>query len=299
VLNQTHAEKILAFAREGNKAEIEAIDVPDATKIGEFKKKILAEMDQIPQKKAAFKKQKAEAEKAAAEAKVASEKAAAEFKAKYGTDFFSAAKSLTQSTTVVKKVGWWNITHENIPVPHVDGISMDAPDVRHALMAKGKASWSKAPVAVRNAIRDFTGSYSSFINDDMVSTEGKPTSAKAKNAAKAVAEYSIDLPEGMLLRRNYNYTPEPGKQLVPGQVIYSDTIHSTSTGKAMTSRKTHMYITVGKGVKGLPAEHFSAVPSEHEVTMGAGQRYVVTKYVPVGPDGKEQIYVLALPTGGV
>jgi hypothetical protein len=298
-VNNASAEKILQLARSSDKEGIQAVDVPDGTKIGEFKKKILSEIDQIPEKKAAYKKQKAEAQAAEAKAKVEQEKAAAEFQQKYGSDFFSASKALTKSTTVTKSVGWWNITHENIPVPHVDGNSMDSPELRVPLMAKGKASYDKAPAAVRKAIYDFTGSYSGDINDDMVSTKGKPKTKKAKDAARAVAKYSIDLPEGMQLRRNYTYYTEPGKHLVPGQVIHSDTIHSTSTGSAMEGRKTHMYITVGKGVKGLPAEHFSQVASEHEVVMGAGQRYVVTKYEPPDSSGKDRIYVLALPTGGV
>jgi hypothetical protein len=298
-INQKHATDMIAFARAGNKAGIQAIDVPDGTKIGEYKKKLLAEIDQIPQKKEAFKKQKAEAEAALEQAKKAQEKAASEFKAKYGTDLYGATKELTKSTTVLKEVGYWNVTHENIPVTHIDGVNIDDWDKRSPLMQKGLDSINKAPAAVRKAIIDFTGSYSGGIVDNMNFTKGKPTTAKAKNAARAVAQYSIELPEGMQLRRNYNYDPGAGNQLKPGQVIYSNSIHSTSTGEAMTGRKTHMYITVGKGVRGLPAEFFSEVKSEHEVTMGAGQRYLVTKYVPVGPDGKEQIYVLALPTGGV
>lgn len=297
-INNATAEKILQLARSSDKEGIQAIEVPDGTKIGEFKKKILSEIDQIPQKKEAFKKQKAEAEAAKAKAKVEQEKALAEFKQKYGDDFYSAAKSLTKSNTVTKEVGWWNVTHENIPVPHVPGNVQAGPE-RHVLMQKGYASYQKAPAAVQNAIKKFTGPYSSSINDDMVSTKGNPKSAMSKNAAKAVAKYSVDLPEGMFLSRKYTYQTGPGKHLVPGQVIFSNTIHSTSVDPEVWSGQTHMHITIGKGVKGLPAEHFSNHKSEKEVVMGAGQRYVVTKYEPPDSSGIDRIYVLALPTGGV
>lgn len=297
-INNATAEKILQLARSSDKDGIQAIEVPDGTKIGEFKKKILSEIDQIPQKKEAFKKQKAEAEAAKAKAKVEQEKALAEFKQKYGDDFYSAAKSLTKSKTVTKEVGWWNVTHENIPVPHVPGNVQAGPE-RHVLMQKGYASYEKAPAAVQNAIKKFTGPYSSSINDDMVSTKGNPKSPMSKNAAKAVAKYSVDLPEGMFLSRKYTYQTGPGKHLVPGQVIFSNTIHSTSVDPDVWSGQTHMHITIGKGVKGLPAEHFSSHKSEKEVVMGAGQRYVVTKYEPPDSSGIDRIYVLALPTGGV
>jgi hypothetical protein len=297
-VNNASAEKILQLARSSDKEGIQAVDVPDGTKIGEFKKKILSEIDQIPEKKAAYQKQKAEAQAAQAKAKAEQEKAAAEFKQKYGDDFFSAAKALTKSNTVTKSVGWWNITHENIPVPHVPANVQAGPE-RHVLMAKGYEAYEKAPTAVQNAIKKFTGSYSGTINNDMVSTKGDPKSALAKNAAKALEKYSVDLPEGMFLSRKYSYSTGPGKHLVPGQVIFSDTIHSTSVDPDVWSGSTHMHITIGKGVKGLPAEHFSSHKSEKEVVMGAGQRYVVTKYEPPDSSGIDRIYVLALPTGGV
>ena len=60
-----------------------------------------------------------------------------------------------------------------------------------------------------------------------------------------------------------------------------------------------MHITIGKGVKGLPADQFSSASGEKEVVMGAGQRYIVTKYEPPDSSGIDRIYVLALPTGGV
>lgn len=300
VLNQTHAEKILAFAREGNKAGIESIDVPDATKIGEFKKKILAEMDQIPQKKAAFKKQKAEAEKAAAEAKVASEKAAAEFQAKYG-DFQSAVKDLTKETTVKKEVGWWNVTLENIPVPHISGNVLDQPQV-HQLFSSGMNQYGKMPSTVQQAIKQFTSSSYHKINKELISSKGKPTSQLAKNAVRAVKEFSTDLPEGMVLTRKYSFNVPAGDGLKPGQVIFSHALQSTATNESTWSGDTQVRITVGKGVKGLPADYFSYNKGESEVIMAPGQRYAVTKVEDATNKYGTKIrlvHVLALPTGGV
>lgn len=311
-INQQHAADMIAFARAGNKAGIQAIDVPDGTKIGEYKKKLLAEIDQIPQKKAAFKKQKAEYEKAIAEHKAAAEKAAAEFKAKYG-DFAAASESLAQSNAEIKRVGYWSVLHENVPVPQVEGTWNKTLDhePNFQMHLKGLKAYQSMTSEQQNALDYYTGGSYKKINNALLKSKGKPKVGMAKQIAEAFKK-AIPIDEGIMLSRRYS--PSEGVKdhdLRPGMVIKSGVASSTSTNIDFWHGSVQMRILVGPGVKGIPAAGFSTsegsfvkgqiakgvnpgYAGENEIILPPNQAYAIHKVEVV--DGKKIVYCIALPT---
>ena len=142
-----------------------------------------------------------------------------------------------------------------------------------ALMAAGKEGYNKATAAQKEALQKFTGSYSGFINDSLIS--GKLTKI-ATNAKNAMQKHSVPLPVGLKIRRDY---PFAGSESVAvGDVIHSKALQSCTTVESgVFGGNYSIVITMGEGVRGMPAQKFSNVPGEKEVIMMPGQRYAVTK----------------------
>lgn len=312
-INQKHAADMIAFARTGDKAGIQAIDVPDGTKIGEYKKTLLAEMDQIPKKKEAFKKQKADAEKAAAEAKAVSEKAASEFKAKYGS-FNAAAAEIAKGTDSKKKVGYWSVTHENLPVPKPSGVWNNQIDHQpnFELHQKGLELFKSLSANQKSALQYYTGGHYDTFNQDLVAGKGKATKGTMANHLAEAMKNSIPIPEGIMVSRKY--TPGDGIEshdLQPGMVVKTGAVSSTSTDKNFWSGSVQMQIMIGPGVKGIPAagfstsEHYSTkqkiaagekpkYAKENEIILPPNQAYAIHSVEVI--NGEKIVYCIALPT---
>ena len=312
-INQKHAADMIAFARAGNKAGIQAIDVPDGTKIGEYKKKLLAEIDQIPQKKQAFKKQKAEYEKAVAEHKAAADKAAAEFKSKYG-DFSAASKELAKETKAIKKVGYWSVVHENIPTPKVDGVwnNQISHEPNFQMHVQGLKAYQSMTPEQQNALDYYTGGSYKSMNKTLVAASGKAKAAgKAKHLADAFKK-AVPINEGIMLSRKYTIGEGINEHdLKPGMVVKTNAVSSTSTNKDFWHGNVQMRILIGPGVKGLPAAGFSTSESsynkkqisnginpghmtENEIILPPNQAYAIHSVEIV--NGKKIVNCIALPT---
>ena len=82
--------------------------------------------------------------------------------------------------------------------------------------------------------------------------------------------------------------------LTPGSIISEKGILSTSTKPNVWGGKVTLKITVGKGVKGLPAKKFSQSPGEFEVLLPPGTKFLVQKTEK--SSWGATLHVLALPT---
>lgn len=290
-INQGIANEAIGHAREGNVAALEALksELPVGTKIHGYIEKLQSEVASLPGKKEAA---KAEKEKA--------KKAQEEFSKQIGS-VEELSKSINKvSAKPAKKVGWWNVLHENANVPHVKGswdvlgAYYDDDKAGMALWAKGKDVYDKLPNNEKKAIWNYTGgSYSEQNLAAVGFNYDKTAMEKDKLTKVAVKKLSVDLPVGAMLSRKY--TPNLTHPLEVGMVLAQPTVLSTSSDESVWSGTHHMKITVGKGVKAAPVAKFSkSGNSESEFVMQDNQRFVVTKIEKDG--GYTIVHVLALPT---
>lgn len=141
----------------------------------------------------------------------------------------------------------------------------------------GKAAWEGLSATQKNAVKAYTGGKYDSINTSL-RADAKPSSA-ALTAARGVMKASVPLSEGSVLWRKHDID----KSAVPalfssvGQIVRDKAILSTSSDEYAWSGRVHWKLTVGKGVKGVPARKFSNSPSEDEVIFGPNTKILVTK----------------------
>ena len=127
--------------------------------------------------------------------------------------------------------------------------------------------------------------------------EGKP-SKKALLAANALMKAPL-LKPGMQLVRKHGLKTQLDKDmlanLTPGSIVSEKGILSTSTKQNAWGGEIRLNITIGKGVRGLPARSFSQSPSESEVILPPGTKFMIQKVSKPVTWGVT-VDVLALPT---
>ncbi len=148
------------------------------------------------------------------------------------------------------------------------------------LYAEGLKSFKALPEQEREALKDYTlSSYGHMNNALRFGTGSKKEKEEALSAAKGITKASIPLPEGMLLTRRHDMGTSDLislSQIKPGTVLQDPGIISTSTSSTAWSGRVECEMTVGPGVKGLPAASFSYSPGEREVILPPNTRMVVT-----------------------
>jgi hypothetical protein len=167
----------------------------------------------------------------------------------------------------------------------------------HFLEEVGTARYSaKLSEDERYAVRMYTGQAHSAMNKQL---RGElPLDSITLNAANAVMKASVDLPQGLNLSRHITLDVGDVDKLEAsvGKVLQDRGIISTSFVTDKWPGNVHVQMTVGPGVKGLPADGFTFHQGEREVLLPPNTRMVVTK-VEKGPHNSEiRIEATILPT---
>jgi len=207
-------------------------------------------------------------------------------------------------TSAIKKVGYWNVTADlgGVPQQAVKG-SLYTSQQAQWLHQKGASSYTKLDEPLRKAVKEYTGSKFMQMN---LALRNQKSSAGANRAAEGVMKASVPLPEGALLVRRYG-NPADAKELYKslsvGAVVSDRAMLSTSLAPHAWGGRVEMHMTVGAGVRGLPAAKFSKYGSESEVILPPNQRMVITavKKKPTPKGGSSyhsliEIHVTILPT---
>lgn len=146
------------------------------------------------------------------------------------------------------------------------------------------AGFKKLSNVEQQAIRDYTGSGYTSMNDAVT---GKP-SEKAKIAIKGMDKAAVEMPAGSVISRKFSFGSEKDKKAFlasVGKVVKDFGIISTSVNPAVWSGNIHLRITTAPGVKGLyvapnPKNGGSAIskhPGEDEVILNYGTKFLVKK----------------------
>jgi hypothetical protein len=110
--------------------------------------------------------------------------------------------------------------------------------------------------------------------------DGKPDSDGLR-LAEGIMKHGIKLPEGMILKRSISRKLQLEEiDIAPGMVVADRALMSTSSGRiwyAQGRGGQELYLTVGKGVKGLPIQSIAKEKRETEVLLPPNQRVVITK----------------------
>ena len=205
--------------------------------------------------------------------------------------FVSAVPVTTKASAKaegLEKLGAYAITADAIGVPAgtpTKGTWKKTAGENTALWKKGEKAHQKLSYKQRQAVEDYTGHSYDFINAQL-RFESKPHS-QALDAANGVHKAAIPLPQGQMLSRKHNMSSSGGvaavaAKLKPGMVIAEPGIMSASTSPEVWSGNIHLKMTVGPGVKGLPARSFSHHDSENEVLLPPNTRMLVTKVLGSG-----------------
>lgn len=295
--NEEQAAMMINLARTGKVSELEKIEVPPASaKMVDFKNKLLNVAKNAPALVAEHKKKikaaKQAAEKAAEEAKKKQQEAlqaAAAFQSKWGSvdKFAESVPSLAPNSA--KKVGWWSVIQENTGFPKIEGEwLLPTTGTPSEFWNEGEKRFNSLPSKTRQAIKDYTDS--GYKQQNKSAAKGQMTE-EAKLVTDAIRKTSIPLPVGAKLSRKYSPEGTHDLSSIIGAIIQQPTVLSTATSPHAFWGNLKAHITIGPGVKGLPADLFSENQGESEVILHANQRFV---NMGQDPNGIWQFY--ALPT---
>src|SRR5690606_17378962 len=138
----------------------------------------------------------------------------------------------------------------------------------------GEKAWSTSKA--KTHLKDYTGGDYKDMNYALRNRSfDSPAGKKAVKAANAIMKNGITLPEGIKLTRRYDSSTDI-ESIKPGSVVVDKGILSTSISSSVWSGNVKWNITLGPGVKGIPARNFSNHPSEEEVLLPPNQRLLVT-----------------------
>lgn len=191
------------------------------------------------------------------------------------------------------KIGHYSVL-DKLP-PHAIPAHSVSAKKSSAQWALGKSYYDKQPGEVRSALQHYTGGGYYPMNKSL--REGKPSPA-ALLVAKAMMGAPL-LKEGSTLTRRHGLDDADKEKLLlagPGTIIQEKGILSTSTKTSAWSGSVTLNITVGKGVRGLPAKGFSHHPSESEVMLPPNTRFLVTNVTKSSSGYSTTVHVMALPT---
>jgi hypothetical protein len=295
--NEEQAAMMINLARTGKVSELEKIEVPPASaKMVDFKNKLLNVAKNAPALVAEHKKKikaaKQAAEKAAEEAKKKQQEAlqaAAAFQSKWGSvdKFAESVPSLAPNSA--KKVGWWSVIQENTGFPKIDGEwLLPTTGTPSEFWKEGEKRFKSLPAETRQAIKSYTAS--GYKQQNKSAAKGQMTQ-EAKLVQDAIRKTSIPLQVGAKLSRKYSPEGPHDLSSIIGAIIQQPTVLSTATSPNSFWGDLKAHITIGPGVKGLPADLFSENKGESEVILHANQRFV---NMGQDPNGIWQFY--ALPT---
>lgn len=191
------------------------------------------------------------------------------------------------------KVGYWAIVGTaNVPETAMQSYK----DPPAEFWKTGMDKWSSLSSSDQTAVRDYTGSSYGPMNSSL---RNPPPNAKARRAVAALNSIAVPLPVGQTLSRKHDGDMS---SLKPGVVVADAGILSTSTDKNVWSGQNHWSLTVGEGVKGLPAKSFSKHKSEDEVLFAPNTRIMVTSIEPrYAYNGKQNghiVHAIILPHEG-
>jgi hypothetical protein len=198
-----------------------------------------------------------------------------------------------QPSKSAMKVGYWSV----VGTTNVPETAMQAYKEPPSQFWKvGNDKWNSLSDSDKTAVRDYTGSSYGPMN---ASLRNPPPNAKAKRAVAALNSIAVPLPVGQTLSRKHDGDMS---SLKPGVVVADPGILSTSTDKQVWSGQNHWHLTVGEGVKGLPAKSFSKHKSEDEVLFAPNTRIMVTsieqRYAYNGKPNGHIVHAVILPHEG-
>lgn len=198
-----------------------------------------------------------------------------------------------EAKTGLDKIGHYSVL-DKLPPHAIPAISTPAKK-SSAQWALGKSFYFNSTPETKSALKSYTGGGYSDMNHSL--RKGKP-SPGALLVAKALMKAPL-LKKGSVLTRKHGLEDEDKKKLLlagPGTIIQEKAILSTSTKESAWSGSVTLSITVGKGVRGLPAKGFSNHPSENEVMLPPNTRFLVTNVVKSSSGYSTTVHVIALPT---
>lgn len=169
-----------------------------------------------------------------------------------------------------------------IPVGKWDTVST-------TLFKAGDSAYSKTTSQEKTALKSYTGSGYHSMNSSL--RKGSPT-ASALNAANALMKKGIPLPEGQMLSRKHTGVDWSGVQ--PGTVVSDRGILSTSVNSGVWGGQSQLMLSIGPGVRGLPAKSFSHHKGESEVLLPPNQRIMITRVEK--KNSTSVVYGVILPT---
>ncbi len=196
------------------------------------------------------------------------------------------------------KVGYWTA------LGHVPGVpSGIQPGTWHIsgspkLWDSGEAAADKS--GAKQELRSYTGS--TYLSMNTALREGNANNSNYKAALKganALMSHGIEIQAGtMLSRKHSGISQSQWANVKPGTVIAEKGILSTSVDHQVWSGTTHLKMTIGPGVRGIPAKSFSQNSGEKEVLLPPNQRMLVThtEYVKVDGQMTNVVHVIVLPT---
>lgn len=187
-----------------------------------------------------------------------------------------------------QKVGKWLVVGdagaipEDLPTGVFGGVK--------AAWASGVAKYNTLVGKLKSAIYSYTGGGYHSINEALRSGTND---AKALAAAEAVMKIAEPLQPGMVLSRKHGGVGYAQLKGMVGKVLQDKAIMSTSTKDSVWSGSVQWELTVGHGVRGVPAKDFSASGTgESEVILPPNTRIMVTKVDKSGTTVKAKAVIL-------
>lgn len=207
-------------------------------------------------------------------------------------------KSAPQYQAGKAKVGYWVMLGEAPGIPEGKQPGTWQSSGSSKLWDSGYKAYSSLDLDTQTILREYTGQRYEDLNAALrfnKSTTPAKDRTDAISAANAVMSASVDIEPGLMLSRKHDgVSASTWATVKPGAVISEKAILSTSVNYGVWSGTTHLKLTVGPGVRGLPARDFSSNSPEYEVLLPPNQRFMVTK---VEYDGTHNIvHAVVLPT---
>jgi len=198
------------------------------------------------------------------------------------SDLAAAARVVKGGTA--EKIGHYSVLAKSAGIPaefEGTGATLTTKD-----WLDGHQAWQNLPLAEQKAVSNYTED--GYITTNKILRGGNPTGSpgerkiartEALDTANGVTKASIVLKPGITLTRFHNLGDDDVNKLVGavGSVVQDAGVISTSTSSDVFSGgKVHWTLTVGEGVRGLPAEGFSEEDGEMEVMLPPNTRYLIT-----------------------